>query len=85
MTIIPWYCIPRLVLKKYYANNSDDTIKEIIMKFVDDINIEKTNRHFYDDNDSRRYYEPVDLIAFDIIKNLTVCKYSFLWTLRIER
>ena len=56
MTIIPWYCIPRLVLKKYYANNSDDTIKEIIMKFVEDINIEKTNRHFYDDNDSRRYY-----------------------------
>lgn len=33
----------------------DDTIKEIIMKFVDDINIEKTNRHFYDDNDSKRY------------------------------
>lgn len=29
------------------------TIKEIIMKFVDDINI-KTNRHFYDDNDSKK-------------------------------
>ena len=54
------------------------------MKFVDDVNIEKNNRHFCDDNDSRRYYQPVDLIAFDIINNLTDCKYSFLWILRIE-
>lgn len=26
----------------------------------------------------------MDLIAFDIINNLTDCKYSFLWILRIE-
>ena len=40
---------------KKYANNSDNTIKEIIMIFVEDVNVEKSNRHFYDDNDSRRY------------------------------
>ena len=56
LRIIPWYCIPSPILKKYYTNNSDNTIKEIIMKYIDDVNIEKNNRHFYDDNDSRRYY-----------------------------
>lgn len=47
-------------LEKHSTNNLDDPIEEI-MNFRVNVNIDKSNKHLYGDNDLQRECQPVNL------------------------
>ena len=48
-------------LEKHSINKLDDAIEETIMKFIHNLNLEKSNEHLSHDEDSRRFQQALNL------------------------